>query len=179
MLEPIEDQYLRVGYIARSHGTDGKVLIVSEVNVPHLFEEIDLAHIQNARGDLIPARIESARVQQKNNRLSFFVKFEHVSDRNQAEKLKGFPVFVSREKTAPLFEQQGEPDYTTFTIVDRENEIEGYISEVIDNPAHPLLQVITENREKFLVPFVDEYIVRINEDEKVIQCRNLNQLAEL
>ncbi|MDZ7716600.1 MAG: ribosome maturation factor RimM [Balneolaceae bacterium] len=179
MLEPIEDQYIMIGHIARSHGIDGEVLIISDVNVPQLFDEIDLAHIQNARGDLIPARVESVRVQQKNNRLSFFVKFEHVSDRTKAEELKSFHVYIMRDKVSDLIQEDETVDYTTFTVVDNQNNVEGYIAAIIDNPAHPILEVITNDQQKLLVPFVDEYIISTDEDEKVIECQNLDQLADL
>ncbi|MGK7369249.1 MAG: ribosome maturation factor RimM [Candidatus Halalkalibacterium sp. M3_1C_030] len=179
MLEPIEDQYLMIGHIARSHGVKGEVLIISEVNAPQLFEEIDLAHIQNVRGDLIPARIESFRVQEKNNRLSFFVKFEHVSDRNQAEELKSYPVYVLREKAESLMEDDEAVDYTEFKIKDDQEKSIGTITGVIENPAHPILEVLTDNREKLLIPFVDEYISSVDEDQGIIYCQNLEQLTNL
>lgn len=179
MLEPIEDQYMMIGHIARSHGVHGEVLIISDVDAPQLFDEIDLAHIQNARGDLIPARIESVRVQQKNNRLSFFVKFEHVPDRNRAEELKSFCVFVARDKIEALLEEDHSADLTTFTVEDADNKISGYISEILNNPAHPILQVITDNRQRLLIPFVDEYVVATDEKEKIIRCKNLDKLADV
>ena len=179
MLEPIEDQYTMIGHIARSHGVKGEVLIISEVNAPQLFEEIDLAHIQNARGDLIPARIESFRVQEKNNRLSFFVKFEHVSDRNQAEELKSYPVYVLQEKAENLIEDDEAVDYTDFEIRDDQNNNIGIITGIIENPAHLILEVVTDNREKLLIPFVDEYISSVDEDQGIIYCRNLEQLTNI
>lgn len=180
MLEPIEDQYQQIGYIARSHGVKGEVLIISDVNAPQLFDEIDLAHIQNARGDLIPARIESVRVQKKNNRLSFFVKFEHVSDRNHAENLKNNPVYVMREKIQSFFSEDDESiDYTEFEIMDDQDINIGVITGIIKNPAHLILEVITNEQEQLLIPFVDEYILAVDEDQKIIQCQNLDQLTDL
>ena len=87
MLEPIENQYMLIGYIARSHGVKGEVLVISEIEAPALFDEVDLVLLQNERGDLFPARVSSVRVDQQPGRLSFFVKFEHVTDRTQAENL--------------------------------------------------------------------------------------------
>ncbi len=179
MLEPIEDQYLMIGHIARSHGVKGEVLIISEVYAPQLFDEIDLAHIQNARGDMIPARIESFRVQEKNNRLSFFVKFEHVSDRNHAEELKSYPVYVMREKAEGVIEEEETVDYTDFELVDDQHKNIGIITGIIDNPAHLILEVITNEQQQLLIPFVDEYIRSVDEDKQIIQCHNLEQLSDL
>ncbi|NGP77727.1 16S rRNA processing protein RimM [Balneolaceae bacterium YR4-1] len=179
MLEPIEDQYLMIGHIARSHGVKGEVLIISEVFAPQLFDEIDLVHIQNARGDLVPARIESVRVQEKNNRLSFFVKFEHVSDRNRAEELKSSAVYVLREKAESLVDGDEAIDYTEFEIQDDQNNNIGIITGIIESPAHPILEVITDDQEKLLIPFVDEYIQSVDEDQSIIYCQNLEQLTNL
>ncbi len=179
MLEPIEDQYKKIGYIARSHGVKGEVLIISRIGAPQLFDEIELAHIQNARGDLVPARIESVRAQQKNNRLSFFVKFEHVTDRNQAEQLKDLPVYVSRDKTDGLVDEEKQVDLNSFDVVDEQGTRIGTVQDIIENPAHPILEVITEDDRTLLIPMVDHYVVSVDEEQETVKCHNINQLADL
>jgi 16S rRNA processing protein RimM len=180
MLEPIENQYMEVGYVARSHGISGEVLIQAGVFAPQLFDDIALVYIQNARGDLIPARIESVRVQQKQNRLTFFVKLEHVTDRNQAEELKGCTVYVQRSQVRDLIEEDEHitNDYTSFNVYDENNRYIGVVSQVIDTPAHLILEVVTEDQGQLLIPFVDEYVRSSDTEARVIQCQNLNQLTD-
>ncbi|HET6528075.1 MAG TPA: ribosome maturation factor RimM [Balneolaceae bacterium] len=179
MLEPIENQYEKIGYIARSHGIQGEVVFIPEMYAPALFDSLDLVRLENARGDLIPARIESARVQEKGNRLSFFVKFEHVTDRTQAEKLKHTSVFAEAEAIGSLVDAEDEViDFTTFEVRVDDTFI-GSVREVIDNPAHPILKVITDDQNQLLIPFVDEYVVEVDEESQIIQCQNLDQLADL
>lgn len=181
MLEPIEDQYQQIGHIARSHGVKGEVLIISRFEAPQLFDEINLVHIQNTRGDLVPARIESYRAQHKKNRLSFFVKFEHVPDRNKAEELKGFPVFVSRDKLNFLLDggQLQSTDYTAFEVINEKGEPIGSVTAVIENPAHPILEVTLKDKETVLVPLVEEYISDIDEEQELFKCQNLDRLTNL
>lgn len=178
MLEPIENQYIQIGYIARSHGVQGDVLIIPDIYAPTLFDFVDLVRIANARGDLIPARVESVRVQEKNNRLSFFVKFEHITDRTQAEDLKHFAVYVERNKIEDLLDQDDSIDFTSFEIWADGEQI-GTVESVIDNPAHPILQVMMTEQEQLLIPFVDEYIIAVDEESQKIQCQNLEQLEGL
>ncbi|WP_445664167.1 ribosome maturation factor RimM [Fodinibius sp. AD559] len=176
MLEPIENQYKKIGYISRSHGVQGEVLIIPDVYAPTLFDALDLVRIETARGDLVPARIESVRVQEKHNRLSFFVKFEHVTDRTQAENLKNSSVFADREIVESLLDTDARPlDLTSFAIISDEQSI-GEVEEMLENPAHPILQVVTDKQEQLLIPLVDEYIADIDEESKQIQCKNLEQL---
>ena len=179
MLEPVENQYIQIGYIARSHGVAGDVLIIPEEYAPTLFDTLDLVRIENARGELIPARVESVRVQEKNNRLSFFVKFEHVTDRTQAEELKHFAVFADRDTVESLVSQDDAVvDFAAFEIWADGSPV-GSVKAVIENPAHPILQVVTNEQEQLLIPLVDEYVTGIDKEAEKIQCKNLNQLRGL
>ena len=179
MLEPIENQYQQIGYIARSHGVQGEVLIIPELYAPTLFDALDLVHIKNARGELVPARVESVRVQEKNNRLSFFVKFEHVSDRTQAEDLKNFAIFADREMVENLLDSDDMPLNLTSFDIWADGECIGSVEAMLQNPAHPILQVITKEENELLIPVVDEYVAEVDEENKKIQCKNLSQLLGL
>ncbi len=179
MLEPIENQYTKIGYISRSHGVEGDVLIIPDIYAPTLFDVLDLVRIETARGDLIPARVGSVRVQEKNNRLSFFVKFEHVTDRTQAEELKNQAVFADRETVESLLDPDALPlDLTSFEVWADDNKI-GSVVTMMQNPAHPILKVVTDEQDQLLIPLVDEYIVDIDEESQKIQCQNLGQLRSL
>ena len=179
MLESIEHQYRKIGHIARSHGVQGDVLIIPESYVPTLFDSLDLVRIENTRGDLIPARIESVRVQEKNNRLSFFVKFEHVTDRTQAEQLKQLAVYASREQVKDLLDQQDDSlAVTSFEVWQDDNKV-GSVTNIIQNPAQAILEVETGSQEQLLIPFVDEYITAVDEKRQRLQCQNLDQLKGL
>jgi len=179
MLEPIENQYMLIGYIARSHGVKGEVLMISEIKVPDLFDEVDVVWLQDERGDLFPARVSSVRVDQQPGRLAFFVKFEHVKDRSESEDLKGYPVYVERAIVEPLIDDSIEtPDYTSFEVYNEQNRLIGTVEQVLDNPAHPILQVKLEDGTPLLVPFVDEYIRSSDVENRTIRCHNLNQLID-
>lgn len=175
MPKPIENQFILIGHLSSSHGIEGSVLMVPTVEAanPELFDDVDLVRLQNERGDLIPARIESVRVQEKDNRLSFFVKFEHINDRNSAESVKGSPVLAERRQVTI------EPEFSwrQFTVV-ADGETVGQIDNVIDNPAHPILKVSTVDG-MILVPTVDEYVERVDEKDETIYCKNLERLKRL
>lgn len=179
MLESIDNQYRQIGYIARSHGVQGEVLVIPDLYAPSLFDSLELVRIKTARGDFVPARIESVRVQKKNNRLSFFIKFEHVTDRTQAEQLKQRTVFADREQIDHLWEDE-EPatDFISYEIWSGDQQI-GTVESVLDNPAHPILQITTQDQRQLLVPFTDEYVVAVHSEDQRIQCHNLEQLKGL
>src|SRR5699024_3487589 len=179
MLESIKDQYQQIGHIARSHGVQGEVLVIPDRYAPTLFDSLDLVHITNTRGDLIPARIESVRVQEKGNRQSFFVKFEHISDRTEAEELKQEAIYIDRNKLQNGSGQvDGIPDFNGFEILVK-GKLAGEVKRTITNPAHPILQVSMTNGESILIPCVDEYIRDIDVEQQQFECQNLHQLEDL
>lgn len=181
MLTPIERQYEEIGQIVRSQGIHGEVVIISEYDVPILFDEKDLVYVQNMRGDLIPARIEKSRIKSQKNQISFFVKFEHVADRKQAEELRGFSVFKRKSEVEPLLKDNPDEifDLSDFVVFDEQQNIIGTVDDVIDNPAHPILVVQQQGLNPLLIPFVDEYVVEVQESEQRIVCKNIDQLADL
>jgi len=178
MLEPVDQQYVMIGYIAQSHGVDGTVLIIPEFNTPALFDDIELVRLQDARGDLIPARIELIRVQQKNNRLSFFVKFDHVTDRNDADRLKSYRVYLPRDKVEHAVDEQEVVSFASFDVQNEQGATIGAVNHIIDSAAHPVLRVQTESGQ-LLIPFVDEYIQSTDEENAIIHCKNLHRLMNV
>lgn len=179
MLQPIDHQYRKVGVIERSHGIDGEVVVTPEIGDSTLFDEIDLVYLRDHRGDMVPARIERVRVQQK-KQVSFFVKFEHVADRNAAENLRGYFIFLEKDQPLSAVDSVPElPEWTGFRLIDEHGSLCGVVREIIENPAHPLLKVERENGSTILVPLVDEYIESSEPERRTLQGRNLQMLMDL
>jgi len=90
--------------------------------------------------------------------------------------LKNSSVFADREIVESLLDTDNLPlDLTSFAIVSDGQSI-GEVEEMLENPAHPILQVVTDKQEQLLIPLVDEYVADIDEEAKQIQCTNLEQL---
>lgn len=180
MLEPVEEQYIVIGHVVRSHGVKGEVVVQPAIESPGLFDDLQLVRYRNHRQELVPARIERVRSQQKGNRLSFFVKFEHVSDRNRAEELKGVSLYVRRDKIA--FVEEEKPDsfrFLDWEVFDEDGSPVGTVTGIMESPAHPILEVTGEGERQWLIPFVDEYVRSVEEETGRILCRRLEQLAGL
>lgn len=178
MTQSQTSQYTEVGYVARAHGTAGEVMIIPEFAVPDLLQTEDLVRIKNHRGDLIPARIEKLRVDDRKNRISFFVKFDHVADRTEAEQLKGHKIFLEAGKVETLIGEEEEELYMDYEVFDEHDAYVGLVEDIIPNPAHPILEVITDGGH-LLVPAVDEYIRSVDEEGRRLYCQNLDQLTGL
>ncbi len=175
-MEPIENQYERIGRIAGPHGLEGTVVIIPESTGAYILQNTGLVRLQDSSDNLIPARVESVRVQQKNNRTTFFVKFDHIADKNQALQLKKMTVFVSKDKLDDYNEV--DDNITSYGIRDENNCKAGIVKDVLPNPAHPILVVQDGDYER-LIPFADEYIIEVDDENSIIYCQNMQQLSEL
>lgn len=180
MLEPVEEQYRLIGRITKPHNVHGEVVIVPEAELAFddLFDILELVRLRNNRGDLVPVRIKKVRPQRKSHKLSFFVKFDRIADRNEAEKWRGADVYAERALIEEQLLEEDEDEFIDYHVYDERERYIGLVYEVMDNPAHPILEVVGEGR-RWMIPFVDEYISEVDDDNETIICRNLEQLEDL
>ncbi|HKI47187.1 MAG TPA: ribosome maturation factor RimM [Balneolales bacterium] len=173
--------FQKAGTIVKAHGLKGEVLVNVEVDLPELLEKQTLFYINNLRGDLAPRRVEKSYLANKKGRPSFFVKFESVDDRAQAERLVRRGIHVADN----LYDQMMSPDNDMpgdeligYVILDENDRNCGEVVDVLESPAHPILHV-TSDGGPYMIPYVDEYIISVDGDRVVIHCRNLQPLMEV
>lgn len=173
------DAFLPVGSIIKIHGLNGEVVVEPVIDYPEQLEEKDLFYIRNKRGDWLPVRVESSRLLQKGFRTSFFVKFVQITDRNEAESVKGQQLYLPADEVEHDSEEETDLlSYIGFRVISVEGDVYGEILDVLDNPAHPILEV-SGDHGRFLIPMVDAYIVNIDEEKQQIIGRNLEQLTQV
>jgi len=177
-----DDRLTEIGRIVKMHGLDGTVRVVPDRDdLSHLFSEGSLLYLKSRRGEVMPARIEKVR-QEGGGRPLFFVKFDRFSDRTEAESWRDTAVYTVDElpETDDLTDEI--PDPTGYRVIDPEGPT-GEVADVMDNPAHPILEVHLEKEEGLfkivLVPWVDEYVVSADPSTQTLKCRNLNQLIDI
>jgi 16S rRNA processing protein RimM len=172
-----ENRLTEIARIGKVHGLEGNVRLLLQDEFEPLIEVDRLLYLQNSRGDIIPARLTDVRVEKKRNKRLFFVKFDRIADRTDAEKYQDRPVFAEAEKPDPASNQK-ESDIIGFIILDDSVSI-GTVSGIMENPAHPIIEAelnIDRETEVFLIPWVDEYVKSVNPEKKQIICQNLDQL---
>ena len=88
---------------------------------------------------------------------------EEVADRDAAEALKGARVFVARSS----FPTAGDDEYYWIdligcTVVNREGESLGQVSELSDTGAHSVLHLRQGEATERLIPFVAAYVDEVD-----------------
>ena len=168
------------GRVGRPRGLDGWVRFEPDSSyAATIFSENRIVYISEDRSGYRPLRIEDVYTEEKRNKVSFFVKFDMITSRTLAEEIKDKALFSDQFDP----EAEDEPavadtkDYTGYDIIDDDNESIGSVLDVMDNPAHSILEVKV-GKGSMLIPFVDEYVSEIDHDDRLIRCRNLDQLME-
>ena len=168
--------FTQIGEIARSHGLKGELKVLLETDNPEVAQTLNLVYLRNERGDFYPCRITSLRTEGKGNRISFFVQFDHIADRNSAEALRGKPLFIEHDKAEAFFpEDEEEESFLDFEIRNEHDQHVGLVTDEIDNGAQ-LVLVIATTKGSLLVPMVDQFVSDIDEEAGVIRCCNLDLL---
>lgn len=179
MDQSMRNRFVEIGRIGRPRGLEGVVRFMPNQNfVDDLFDRVDLFYMKNERSDLVPSRIDSVYVEAKRNDQTFFVKFDMIANRTDAEEAQNKAVFIK----ADLFDEVAEPaeeDDSLFGYrIQYNGEEFGEVLDVLRNPAHPILEV-KHGTGTILIPMVDEYVDEMDHENGIIFCINLNQLTDL
>lgn len=169
----------RIGTVLRAHGLKGELVIEPEIANPYELEAFSLFYITSKRGDVEPYRVEHSKVIEKNNRLSFFVKFVQLTDRSHAEQLRNKEVMIP----AYEYENLEEFEFSYHECIEWEVITEkgihlGKVIDVMDNPAHELLEVRTP-QGVLLIPAVDEYIEEVDMENEQLIVKHVEALMEI
>lgn len=164
-----------IGFISRVHGLKGEVVLEPEFDDADLYDPGKLYYLGKIDSDPVPVRVSNFKLVQKGDQLSFFVKFEHVTDRTDAETIKGFSLFLPSDEV----DLDGyDDDITGYNIINRSGVTEGEVVDVIDNPAHPLIQVVGENGA-FFIPWVDEFVLDVDYDQRKVIVDDISELKSI
>jgi len=156
---------IKIGQIVNAVALRGEVKIYNYSDLER-FEELDTVILAN-RKQSKEYKIENVRYQKN----MVIVKFKGVNDRNQAEALKDYEVFITEEDLKELPED-------TFYIRDligcEVKNIEtglviGKISDVLQNTAQDLYQVDLEGGKQVFIPAVSQFVKNVKIAEKMVE----------
>jgi len=171
------NRFVEIGRIGRPHGLHGEVRVQPIGNGDVAFEENRILFLRNSRGDMVPSRITALRSDTKSHQFLFFVKFDQIADRSEAERFMDVPVYTEKTSLPPSYYETDEVSYIGYTVYEDKTEI-GVVTDESETPAHLILEVQLTNGD-LLIPFVDEYILGADTSLRRLRVHNLDQLMEM
>lgn len=171
-----KDDIIEVGYVSKTHGLSGNLEVVvtvdwlDELGVDFIFIEID--------GCYIPFCIAEERTKNSGRLL----KLDNIDSKEEAERLIGATVFVSKEDfdEDELAAAEG-VNYEGYTIYGADGAKVGVI-DYVDYDTENVLFCLEETDSagfQIMIPAVDDFIVEIDDDRQTIVMDIPEGLLEL
>ncbi len=164
-----------LGKIVRKHSFKGEVVIKLDTDEPELYQEMESIFV-DLGNNLIPFFIEKSLLQ-KGNQLR--VQFEDLYTEEEADAILKADVYLPLDLLPKL---SGNKFYfhevIGFKAVDVNYGLVGTIEGVNDKTAQPLFEITNGDKEVF-IPMIDDFIKKVDRENKVIEVETPQGLIEL
>jgi len=179
MFQERSQQYHPVAYLKKPHGVYGKIEAEGDALTKSLLDNNDLFWIIDEHNMLVPLRVDSYKKAGDSSE-TFFVQFDGITSRDAAVPLTNVTLYlelnnVQQRTESQKMENDRAVDIIDYVILDQQNNSEGSVVDLVESPAHPILVLDTD----LMIPFVDEFIVSVDEERKIIYCKNIAPLKEI
>jgi 16S rRNA processing protein RimM len=161
-----------LGKITKLHGYKGAVVLHIDSTTPQYFKNLESVLLEIG-SELVPFFFSERG---KLNEKKLIVKFEDV-EADHASRLVGAQAYLPKEMLPAPREGYYDKAIVGFSVFDGITNI-GSIVEVIENTAQNLF-VVQQGETEHLIPAVDAFIQKIDNQEKIIYLELPEGLLEL
>ena len=171
---------VKVGWVQRAHGLLGELYIRLYNFPPDWLEENQLESIflRSPQGEEV---LELSVKRLRFHKEGFILHCCDISDRNQAESLKGYSMEISRAYL--VAKKEGEMYLNEILNFEVHVEGRGLIGKIEAFRSHSLQDVLlvrgSDSHDLYEIPFVDEYIIKICYEISEVHMKLPQGLLEL
>ena len=170
-------RYLSIARILRTRGNRGEVAAEVLTDFPERFETLKAREVSLWKEDARPFHLILESYWFHRNRI--ILKFHGINSISDAEALRDHELRVPREEAVPLSKgTYYQFDLLGCAVKDPSGISYGEVKEVIEQRPGYLLKVESRERE-ILIPFVEEWLVRIDIDAKELVLNLPDGLVDL
>lgn len=160
-----KQELIYIGEIIGTFGIKGELKVFSESDfIDHRFRKGALVKIVSKK-EKLEVEITSMRIH-KNNVL---ITINNWNDINLVEKYVGSKVYADAADEPPLLEEEYEADALIgLEVLDENNNNIGVVKDFIEVPQGYIME-IDDGKLGILIPFVDEFIIDVNDENIVVK----------
>ena len=160
----VDDCY-QLGYVIKTHGLQGEVSILLDVDFPEAYQNLESVFVASAGSEtLVPFFVEHLAIRQN----KALIKFEEVDTIEQAEELIKAQLYLPLTSLPPL---EGDQYYyheiIGFTITDREHSQLGTVQDVYESTGQDMI-VMQYQEKEVLIPINDDIVQRVDKAAKLV-----------
>lgn len=161
------ENMLRVGVFANTHGVRGEIKVFPTTDDMTRFKKLKTLYLDKGT-ELVKLEVSSVRFFKN----MVIMKFKGIDNINDIEKYKGKDLLIEREQAVPLQENEYFIcDIIASKVVTEEGEEIGTLKEVLQTGANDVYVVKTEEGKEVLFPVIEECVLDVNTEEKVVTVR--------
>jgi len=171
-----EEEVFKIGKIGKPHGVKGEVSLLFDDDV---FDRVDCDYlVLDIDGILVPFFFDEYRF--KSGSTALFT-FEGIDSKERAQELTGCDVYFPRKLTDKTDDDMSLNGLQGFTLIDAASEEKpiGTITAIDSSTMNTLFSVKTADGRDILVPATEDFILRIDAEEREIAVRLPKGLLEL
>lgn len=160
-----KQELIYIGEIIGTFGIKGELKVFSESDfIDYRFRKGALVKI-GSKKEKLEFEITSMRIH-KNNVL---ITINNWNDINLVEKYVGSKVYADAADEPPLLEEEYEADALIgLEVLDEKNNNIGVVKDFIEVPQGYIME-IDDGKQGILIPFVDEFIIDVNDENIVVK----------
>ncbi len=171
----VDDCY-QLGYVIKTHGLQGEVSILLDVDFPETYENLESVFVASAGSEtLVPFFVEHLAIRQN----KALIKFEEVDTIEQAEELLKAQLYLPLASLPPL---EGDQYYyheiIGFTVTDREHGQLGTVQDVYESTGQDMI-VMQYQEKEVLIPINDDIVQRVDKTQQVVHVTLPEGLLEV
>jgi 16S rRNA processing protein RimM len=163
-----------LGRISKIQGYDGTLTVKLEKDFIEHIPEMESVFLE-IEGKPVPFFISSSEYSEGD---IFKLRFEWYGTYEKVSDFAGCLVFLtfSDGKNTPRGISES---ITGFKVILKDKSIVGNIEEIIHNPGQDLLKIISPEKKEILIPFHEDFILRIDEKKRTITVDIPEGLTEI
>lgn len=151
-----------MGYIVRTHGTSGNVVIYLDVDYPDDYDGLESVFVE-VKGELVPYFIEDINIQKQSNAI---VRFEDINTIEKGQALIGSSLYLPLDELAELEEDEFYyHEIKGFTVVDEVKGELGVVQEVYSLNGQDLIAMEYQGSE-VLIPTANDIVLKADKGSK-------------
>ena len=164
---------INLGTILKPFSYKGEVSVYSTVNLKKYSFGSILLRINSS---LVPFKIKSLKNQKTN---IYRISFNSIDSENKAEKLRNVEIYCEKNQLSEEdFNASETKQLVGYKLIDINKKNIGEIVNIINNYQQDLIEVMYIEK-KLLIPYVDEMIIQIDHNEKVIEMELPDGILDL
>ena len=163
-----------IGELIKPHGIKGELKILLFNEESQSLKNNQIVFLKNSKDDSFKYKIEKVIYSMKKNRIKFF----EIDSIDSADKLRGYILSIPRSDFPELeTEEYYLNDLIGYTLLDKTNNNYGCVDDIFHFPANDVLSVSLNDKE-YLIPIIDDIILNIDHDSRLIIINPISGLFD-